>query len=193
VINFYDQLFQQFAGPAHSYNSQESELLQQDKTNVKAFALEEQQSQAESRTAAKDSSKRVQPLDSKSEIISDSGEQAIDLKHFKLVLPFGYNSNEMPESAYTALNKAAAVMSQNSTLVMVIKGYTDNGGSDTYNKKLSAFRANIVKSYLVGKGISPKRIRASGMGEEDPLESNRTEEGRRLNRRVEVELIAESN
>ena len=47
---------------------------------------------------------------------------------------------------------------------MVIKGYTDNAGSDTYNKKLSAFRANIVKSYLVGKGVDAKRIDVFGMG-----------------------------
>ena len=84
-------------------------------------------------------------------------------------------------------------MSQYPTLLMVIKGYTDNAGSDTYNKKLSAFRANIVKSYLIGQGVSPKRIEAVGMGEEEPLESNATEEGQKANRRVEVEIVAKSN
>ena len=74
---------------------------------------------------------------------------------------------------------------------MVIKGYSDNAGSGTYNKKLSAFRANIVKSYLVGQGITPSRINTVGMGEKDPIKSNRTAEGRRANRRVEVELVAE--
>ena len=74
---------------------------------------------------------------------------------------------------------------------MVIKAYTDDAGSYAYNKKLSAFRANIVKSYLVGQGVSPKRVKAVGMGEEDPIESNRTATGRRANRRVEVELVAE--
>jgi len=193
AINFYDQLFQQFAGPAHSHNSQESELLQQEKTAVKSSSLNEQQTHTDSRIAAKKSSKSVQPLDSKLEIISDAGERAFDLKDFKLVIPFAYNSNEVPESAYIPLNKAAEVMSQNSTLVMVIKGYTDNAGSNTYNKKLSAFRANIVKSYLVGKGVSPGRIKAIGMGEANPLKLNRTEAGRRENRRVEVELVAARN
>jgi hypothetical protein len=105
VVNFYDELFQQFAGPAHSRNAQQPEPLQQEETSVKASALDEQQTYTDSRIAAKDISKSVPPLDSKSEIIADSGEQALDLKDFKLVIPFEYNSNEVPESAYTALNK----------------------------------------------------------------------------------------
>ena len=188
VISFYDQLFQRFTGPAHSRNTQDSELLQPEKPSAKESALNEQQSQAETRTAAKDISKSVQPLDSKSEIISDSGEQAIDLKDFKLVIPFEYNSNDVPEKAYIDLNKAAAVAMEYLDITVIVRGYSDSVGSPAYNKQLSAFRANIVKSYLVGKGMSPGRIRAIGMGEEDPIESNRTEEGKRLNRRVEVEL-----
>ena len=50
-----------------------------------------------------------------------------------------------------------------------------------------------MKSYLVGQGISPRRINTVGMGEESPIESNATEEGRRANRRVEVELVAEES
>jgi general secretion pathway protein A len=193
VITFYDKLFQQFAGPAHSRNAQEAELLQQEKSSTKESALDEKQSQLDSRIAANDISKSVQPLDSKSEIISDSGEQTLDLKDFKLVIPFEYNSNEVPESAYIDLNRAAVVALQDPNVKIVVKGYTDNRGSETYNRQLSGFRANIVKSYLVGQGVSPKRVKAIGMGEENPLESNRTEEGRRVNRRVEVELVAESN
>jgi general secretion pathway protein A len=193
VINFYDQLFQQFAGPAHSRDTEESELLQQEKTSAKESALDEQQTQADSQIAAKDISKSVQPLDSKSKIISDSVEQAIDLEDFKLVIPFDYKSNEVPENAYTDLNRAAAAALQDSDVTIVVKGYTDNRGSDTYNRQLSGFRANIVKSYLVGKGVSPGRIKAIGMGEANPLKLNRTEAGRRANRRVEVELVAARN
>ena len=77
---------------------------------------------------------------------------------------------------------------QNPAIVMVIKGYSDDAGSGTYNKKLSAFRANIVKSYLVGQGITPSHITAVGIGEKKPLKPNTTREGRRANRRVEVEI-----
>jgi OOP family OmpA-OmpF porin len=89
------------------------------------------------------------------------------------------------------LAKCASIMSQEQSLTMVIKGYSDNAGSGTYNKKLSAFRANIVKSYLVGQGITPSRITAVGIGEKKPLKPNTTREGRRANRRVEIELAAE--
>jgi outer membrane protein OmpA-like peptidoglycan-associated protein len=70
----------------------------------------------------------------------------------------------------------------------VIKGYTDSVGGADYNRMLSRVRANVVKSYLSGKGIRPERIKVIGMGEKNPLSSNRTKDGRSSNRRVEVEL-----
>ncbi|MGB5421448.1 MAG: OmpA family protein, partial [Desulfobacterales bacterium] len=51
---------------------------------------------------------------------------------------------------------------------------------------VSEFRANIVKSYLVGKGVDPSRITVYGLGPKDPIGSNATEEGRSLNRRIEI-------
>ena len=59
-------------------------------------------------------------------------------------------------------------MAQNHNIEIVVPGYTDTLGDYHYNKKLSEFRANIVKSYLVAKGISPLRIQTLGMGEENP-------------------------
>jgi general secretion pathway protein A len=73
---------------------------------------------------------------------------------------------------------------------IVIKGYTDSFGSNEYNRNLSAFRANVVKSYLAGKGIHPTRIKAMGMGDVAPLKPNTTSEGRAANRRVEIEVEA---
>ena len=52
----------------------------------------------------------------------------------------------------------AAVAFQNPRVTIVVKGFTDDKGPDTYNRQLSEFRANIVKSYLVGQGMSPKRV-----------------------------------
>ncbi len=53
---------------------------------------------------------------------------------------------------------------------------------------VSEFRANIIKSYLVGKGVEPSRISAAGMGPQNPIASNETAEGRSFNRRVEIEF-----
>ena len=69
-----------------------------------------------------------------------------------------------------------------------ISGYTDSSGAYSYNVSISQFRANIVKGYLVGKGVQPLNIEAVGLGPENPMASNETEKGRQTNRRVEIEL-----
>jgi general secretion pathway protein A len=191
VVNLYGQLFQQFAIPAHGRNAMESEELQPEKTIAESTERKQQQSEAELQRASKDTSDTVGLPDSKSESISRSSERAIDLKDFKIVIPFDYNSNEVPESAYQDLKRVTKTAVEHPDVVIVVKGYTDNRGSNSYNRQLSEFRANIVKSYLVGQGVSPKRIKAEGRGEESPTESNKTEKGRIANRRVEVELVAE--
>lgn len=107
---------------------------------------------------------------------------------FSLTIHFDYNTNLMPSDAYRSLDKIAAMMLQDQTFEISVKGYTSGLGRTTYNRKLSVFRANIVKIYLVGKGIDPGRIRAIGMGEKNPVGPNTSVEGRKDNRRVEIEL-----
>ena len=102
---------------------------------------------------------------------------------------FNYNTNEIPLQAYKSLDRITAVMLRDQSIRISISGHTDALGSSGYNKSLSTLRANIVKSYLVGKGIDPDRIGATGKGEENPKDSNKTAKGRRANRRVEIELV----
>jgi general secretion pathway protein A len=54
---------------------------------------------------------------------------------------------------------------------------------------LSEFRANIVKSFLLGKGAKPAQMEIKGLGSENPIETNNTAWGRMMNRRVEIEVI----
>ena len=61
-------------------------------------------------------------------------------------------------------------------------------GNVEYNKKLSELRAQSIKSYLEDQGIDFSKIKAVGMGPKNPIGSNKTEEGRSRNRRVEIEL-----
>jgi outer membrane protein OmpA-like peptidoglycan-associated protein len=70
-----------------------------------------------------------------------------------------------------------------------VRGYTDSSGPPSYNESVSRFRANAVKSYLVGKGVNADRISTWAMGGYAPMASNETLEGRRLNRRVEIEFL----
>ncbi len=120
------------------------------------------------------------------------GEEPVMPVDLKLIIPFNININELLPKAYELLDRLVAAMAQNHNIEIVVTGYTDTLGDYHYNKKLSEFRANIVKSYLVAKGISPLRIQTIGMGEENPLEPNTSAAGCCANRRVEIELHAGS-
>lgn len=71
---------------------------------------------------------------------------------------------------------------------VVIEGYTDAKASKAYNLKLSEQRVASVKAYLVEKGIDGGRLRTKGFGEARPIASNKTEEGRAKNRRVDFRI-----
>lgn len=70
-----------------------------------------------------------------------------------------------------------------------IEAHTDSRGSGGYNLRMTQARADAVRSYLVGQGVAAGRLLAKGYGEERPIASNRTAEGRRKNRRMEFHLV----
>jgi general secretion pathway protein A len=106
----------------------------------------------------------------------------------KIVIYFKHNSNDLPDPAYETLDRIAEFMIHNPTAKVNISGYTDSSGAYSYNVSVSQFRANIVKGYLVGKGVHPLKIEALGLGPENPIASNESEKGRQTNRRVEIEV-----
>jgi general secretion pathway protein A len=115
-------------------------------------------------------------------------KEAISIEDYHLIVPFPFDDNEISKESQSDLDDLVELITQNPEIKVIVKGYTDTVGGPAYNKKLSKFRANVVKTYLVGKGISAEIIASIGMGEENPLEPNATKEGRSVNRRVEVEL-----
>ena len=106
----------------------------------------------------------------------------------EIVIYFKHNSNDLPEQAYEMLDRIAAFMVSNPATSINISGYTDTSGAYSYNMSVSQFRANMVKGYLVGKGVNPEKIEALGLGPKNPIASNDTEKGRQTNRRVEIKL-----
>jgi outer membrane protein OmpA-like peptidoglycan-associated protein len=104
------------------------------------------------------------------------------------VIYFNHNSNDLPDQAYETLERIADFMVHNPETKIDINGYTDSSGVYNYNMSVSKFRANMVKGYLVGKGVDSLKIKASGLGPKNPIDSNDTEKGRQKNRRVEIEL-----
>jgi adhesin transport system outer membrane protein len=111
---------------------------------------------------------------------------------FNLDVKFAYDSSLVPDGEDQRLREAAEFLQKYPHLSGVIEGHTDYVGSEAYNKDLSQRRADSVLRYLVDRlGISPSRLQAVGYGEERPMATNETEEGRSLNRRVELVLETE--
>lgn len=115
----------------------------------------------------------------------------------KIILPeaifFGFDSAEIESRSFRVLNQIVRVLMENreSYQQLLIEGHTDDMGSNEYNQELSERRAQAVKNYLIEKGLEAERIQALGFGEEQPIATNTTEEGRAENRRVEFNLVQE--
>lgn len=102
---------------------------------------------------------------------------------------FHRGSTDLVDSSYAELNRVAEVMKENGGLFIELGGHTDNVGNSRLNLKLSQERVEAVKSYLVEQGIAAERITGKGYGGSKPIASNRSEETRKLNRRVEFTII----
>ncbi len=89
-------------------------------------------------------------------------------------------------NAYLVLNSLVESMKTDSRAKLRIEGYTDSIGSESYNMELSRKRAQAVADYLVSQGIDASRLQVIPMGESNPVASNKTAEGRAMNRRVEI-------
>ena len=87
------------------------------------------------------------------------------------------------------LAELAASMQRYPNTRIEVVGHTDSDGDAAYNQALSERRANSVADEIQAGGVSFDRIRTSGRGENDPMASNLTEEGKALNRRVEILVI----
>jgi outer membrane protein OmpA-like peptidoglycan-associated protein len=87
------------------------------------------------------------------------------------------------------LNKLSSVMLDNPTLEIEIIGHTDNIGTPDYNLTLSRRRAAQVREFLIENGVEPRRMITNGFGQTQPLQTNDTEEGRQMNRRVECRIL----
>ncbi|MGK9476558.1 OmpA family protein [Melioribacter sp. OK-6-Me] len=98
---------------------------------------------------------------------------------------FEFNSAELTAESYPILYDAVKTLLANPDMKVEIQGYTDNIGSEEYNKKLSQKRADAVKNYLIAKGVNGDRLTSVGYGESNPIADNKTAEGRAANRRIE--------
>lgn len=98
---------------------------------------------------------------------------------------FEQGTTTMLSESYAELDLVVDLMSANPKIKIELAGHTENRGSEALNLRLSQDRVDVVKDYLVSRGIHKSRIRGKGYGSSQPIAGNETEESRRLNRRVE--------
>jgi outer membrane protein OmpA-like peptidoglycan-associated protein len=99
---------------------------------------------------------------------------------------FDFDKSYIKPAFQPSLDKLADVMIKYNRSEITIIGHTDSIGSDAYNQRLSEERARAVKDYLVSRGVAASRMTTVGRGESEPRDTNSTEAGRQLNRRVEI-------
>lgn len=102
---------------------------------------------------------------------------------------FDFNSDKLRSESVPELERLLRLLQQNPNIRIRFSGHTDNIGGDKYNQQLSERRARAVYNWLRERGVHPIQIEYIGYGKTRPIASNATEEGRSLNRRIEMEVV----
>jgi outer membrane protein OmpA-like peptidoglycan-associated protein len=110
-------------------------------------------------------------------------------------ITFAYDRADVQPQFQPTLNEVASVLAQYPKTYIDVLGHTDSDGADAYNQGLSERRASAVAAYLSSHGVQSARVATRGYGETQPIASNATEEGKALNRRVEIKIapVTEGN
>lgn len=104
-------------------------------------------------------------------------------------LIFARGSDQINESSHSSLDDLAAYLEERPNMVIQLEGHTDFAGNAEANMSLSQARVEAVKDYLVDKGIKKNRVLTKAFGGSEPLTTERTDEAKARNRRVEVRVL----
>jgi outer membrane protein OmpA-like peptidoglycan-associated protein len=105
---------------------------------------------------------------------------------------FETGSQQPTEASMQTIRDLGAVLRAYPNARVRLEGHTDNTGDYAENKRLSLQRAETIKSLLVQNSVDGSRIDTAGMGPDQPLASNDSDEGRRKNRRTELVVLQKS-
>ncbi|MCP4041755.1 MAG: TolC family outer membrane protein [Gammaproteobacteria bacterium] len=110
-----------------------------------------------------------------------------DVKHIQ----FAYKQAGLTPDSMAIIDLYTEQILRSPRALIEIRAYTDNVGSESYNRQLSSKRAEEIKQLFIERGVDGSRIQIYGMGESDPIADNSTEEGKARNRRAELHLHLE--
>jgi outer membrane protein OmpA-like peptidoglycan-associated protein len=103
---------------------------------------------------------------------------------------FDVDQYVLKDESKIELDKLVSFLKANPSLVIEIGGHTDNTGSKQKNIDLSKNRAKAVLDYLVTQGIAANRLSSKGYADTQPIADNKTESGRKQNRRTEFKIVS---
>lgn len=99
---------------------------------------------------------------------------------------FPSNQSVLLPGAISALDNVVTTLQASPDRDVLVEGHTDSQGARAYNMDLALKRAESVRQHFISRGLSPERVKASGIGPDRPIADNKTPEGRAQNRRVEI-------
>ena len=104
-------------------------------------------------------------------------------------IKFVTNSDGITVESSAKIDEAVKFANKYSSSIFQLRGFTDNKGDKSYNQRLSERRAKRVYNEMIKRGVQAERLSYAGYGEESPIATNNTAEGRRQNRRVEISVV----
>jgi peptidoglycan-associated lipoprotein len=163
--------------------------------------INEVESQVEAtQTKVKEHDTRIAELDKTTREALERAEAAGKLAEGKFVyslvlsddaVKFPVNRHELSKEAEDKLKDfAERLKGENKNVYLEIQGHTDATGADAYNYRLGEARAEAVRRYLSKQGIALNRMSTISYGKDEPVDSNKTKDGRSKNRRVVVIVLA---
>lgn len=148
------------------------------------------------RSSSLDSDEFGYYLDVQTARLQSLANQGVSVKrgedHVSITIPgtlsFASNSSQLTPQVTGWLDELALVLKEYDETVVEISGHSDSEGDPGYNRALSERRADAVANYLKSRSVQGSRLVARGFGASRPLADNATEEGRAINRRIELVL-----
>lgn len=128
-----------------------------------------------------------QELSSTGVSVTRDGDNLVLNMPSNITFPVGGSS--INSQFYSVLNSVNLVVKEYEKTLIEIQGHTDSTGSASSNQSLSERRASSVSEYFASQGVNRLRLESYGFGENQPIASNDSEQGRQINRRVEIILV----
>lgn len=177
-------------GTLELYESKHGSLEERlNATKSQLAELRKQQAKAQARL------KRFRDIAGKFASMVESGKLSVKIRDGKMVIELANNilfdsgSTKIKDDGQAALKELGGVLQQIKKRDFLVAGHTDDVGKAEANWELSTKRAVEVVQFLEESGVDPTKLAAAGYGEYDPVASNETDEGKALNRRIEIIMM----